>query len=248
MHVDLHIMTLEAAPVDWASHLGLVCPRYREKAATKAPEPTRLGEFAAGLLLASVLGVRADEQLTLGPEGKPELSAGSPHIGLSHDDAMAVLAVADGVVGVDVEEVPAQYGSLQRDALRGVLSAERIERVERAPDPALSFALAWTRVEAGAWPAACADELRARGFSLSALALTDDALPIDDPDLDLGQWRALFFGCEGWGLTKAALAACDQALIIPMARGVDSLNVAASSAVAFWQLFQTGGRQTGGRC
>jgi phosphopantetheinyl transferase len=61
---------------------------------------------------------------------------------------MAVLAVADGVVGVDVEEVPAQYGSLQRDALRGVLSAEHIERVECAPDPALSFALAWTRVEA----------------------------------------------------------------------------------------------------
>ena len=110
------------------------------------------------------------------------------------------------------------------------------------------FQVPWTRVEAGAWPAACADELRARGFSLSALALADDALPIDDSDLDLGQRRALFFGCEGWGLTKAALAACDQALIIPMARGVDSLNVAASSAVAFWQLFQTGGRQTGGRC
>ncbi len=148
MHVDLHIMTLADAPGDWSSHLGLVCPRYREKATTKAPEPTRLGEFAAGLLLASVLGVRADEQLALGPEGKPELSAGSPRIGLSHDDAMAVLAVADGVVGVDVEEVPAQYGSLQRDALRGVLSAEHIERVERAPDPALSFALAWTHVEA----------------------------------------------------------------------------------------------------
>lgn len=112
------------------------------------------------------------------------------------------------------------------------------------------FQVPWTRVEAGAWPAACADELRARGFSLSALALTDDALPIDAPDLGarLGEKRALLFGCEGWGLTKAALAACDQALIIPMARGVDSLNVAASSAVAFWQLFQTGGRQTGGRC
>lgn len=148
MHVDLYIMPLADAPADWSSHLGLVCPRYQEKATTKAPEQTRLGEFAAGLLLASVLGVRADEQLTLGPEGKPELSAGSPRIGLSHDDAMAVLAVADGVVGVDVEEVPAQYGRLQREALRGVLSAEHIGRVESAPDPALSFALAWTRVEA----------------------------------------------------------------------------------------------------
>ena len=148
MHVDLHIMPLADAPADWSSHLRLVCPRYQEKATTKAPEPTRLGEFAAGLLLASVLGVRADEQLALGSEGKPELAAGSPHIGLSHDDAMAVLAVADGVVGVDVEEVPAQYGRLQRDALRGVLSAEHIGRVESAPDPALSFALAWTHVEA----------------------------------------------------------------------------------------------------
>jgi phosphopantetheinyl transferase len=148
MHVDLYIMPLADAPADWSSHLGLVCPRYQEKATTKAPEQTRLGEFAAGLLLASVLGVRADEQLTLGPEGKPELSAGSPRIGLSHDDAMAVLAVADGVVGVDVEEVPAQYGRLQREALRGVLSAEHIGGVESAPDPALSFALAWTRVEA----------------------------------------------------------------------------------------------------
>ncbi len=148
MHVDLHIMPLADAPADWASHLGLVCPRYQGKATTKAPEPTRLDEFAAGLLLASVLGVRADGQLALGPEGKPELAAGSPHIGLSHDDAMAVLAVACGVVGVDVEEVPAQYGRLQRDALRGVLSPEHIERVEGAPDPALSFALAWTHVEA----------------------------------------------------------------------------------------------------
>ncbi len=64
MHVDLYIMPLADAPAGWASHLGLVCPRYREKSATKAPEPTRLGEFAAGLLLASVLGVRADEQLS----------------------------------------------------------------------------------------------------------------------------------------------------------------------------------------
>ena len=60
----LYIMPLADAPADWASHLGLVCPRYQENATTKAPGPTRLGEFAAGLLLASVLGVRADEQLS----------------------------------------------------------------------------------------------------------------------------------------------------------------------------------------
>lgn len=148
MHVDLHIMQLTDAPVDWASHLRLVCPRYQGKATTKAPEPARLGEFAAGLLLASVLGVRLDDALALGPEGKPELATGSPHIGLSHDDGIAVLAVAPDVVGVDVEEVPAQYGRLQRDALRRVLSAEELAKTEASPDPAMAFALAWTRVEA----------------------------------------------------------------------------------------------------
>lgn len=148
MRVDLHIMPLTDPPADWASHLGLVCPRYQGKAKTNAPEPTRLGEFAAGLLLAAVLGVRSDDALVLGPEGKPELAAGSPHIGLSHDDGMAVLSVAPGEVGVDVEEVPAQYGRLQRDALRRVLSGEGLAQVEASPDPALAFALAWTRVEA----------------------------------------------------------------------------------------------------
>lgn len=143
---------------------------------------------------------------------------------------------------VDVTNV----GALFRSA--AALGADAVLLSPRCADPLCRravrvsmgtvFQVPWTRVEAGAWPAACADELRARGFSLSALALTDDALPIDDPGLDLGQRRALFFGCEGWGLTKATLAACDQALIIPMARGVDSLNVAASSAVAFWQLFR----------
>ncbi len=148
MHVDLHIMPLTDAPVDWASHLRLVCPRYQGKATTKAPEPARLGEFAAGLLLASVLGVQSDDALVLGPEGKPELATGFPHIGLSHDDGIAVLAVAPDVVGVDVEEVPAQYGRLQRDALRRVLSAEELAKTEASPDPAMAFALAWTRVEA----------------------------------------------------------------------------------------------------
>lgn len=148
MHVDLHIMPLTDAPVDWASHLRLVCPRYQGKATTKAPEPARLGEFAAGLLLASVLGVQSDDALALGPEGKPELATGFPHIGLSHDDGMAVLAIAPGVVGVDVEEVPAQYGRLQRDALRRVLSAEELAKTEASPVPAMAFALAWTRVEA----------------------------------------------------------------------------------------------------
>ena len=166
-------------------------------------------------------------------------------------DERGVAEVLDGarnvVVLEDLVDVT-NVGALFRSA--AALGADAVLLSPRCADPLCRravrvsmgtvFQVPWARVEAGAWPAACADELRARGFSLSALALADDALPIDDPGLDLGQRRALLFGCEGWGLTKVALAACDQALIIPMAHGVDSLNVAVSSAVAFWQLFRTG--------
>lgn len=161
-----------------------------------------------------------------------------------------VLAGARHVVVLEDLVDVTNVGALFRSA--AALGADAVLLSPRCADPLCRrsvrvsmgtvFQVPWARVPAAAWPVACADELRSRGFSVSALALTQDALAIDDPSLDLGQRRALFFGCEGWGLTKAALAACDQALIIPMARGVDSLNVAASSAVAFWQLFRTGGR------
>ena len=71
-----------------------------------------------------------------------------------------------------------------------------------------------------------------------ALALEDDAVPLDDPSLQTSRRRALVFGTEGTGLARRTLEACDRSVVIPMARGVDSLNVAASSAVAFWQLFR----------
>lgn len=161
-----------------------------------------------------------------------------------------VLAGARHVVVLEDLVDVTNVGALFRSA--AALGADAVLLSPRCADPLCRrsvrvsmgtvFQVPWARVPAAAWPVACADELRSRGFSVSALALTQDALAIDDPSLDLGQRRALFFGCEGWGLTKAALAACDQALIIPMAHGVDSLNVAASSAVAFWQLFRTEGR------
>lgn len=95
----------------------------------------------------------------------------------------------------------------------------------------------WARAEEAAWPAATFDALRARGFSVLSMALKDDAVAIDDPSLAGIEKRALLFGCEGYGLARETLDAADRSVIIPMAHGVDSLNVAASSAVAFWQLF-----------
>ncbi|MBQ4423551.1 MAG: RNA methyltransferase [Clostridia bacterium] len=78
--------------------------------------------------------------------------------------------------------------------------------------------------------------LRERGFTAAAMALVDDSLAMDDPRLKRCEKLAVVLGTEGDGLSKETIAACDFAVKIPMAHGVDSLNVAAASAVAFWEL------------
>lgn len=79
-------------------------------------------------------------------------------------------------------------------------------------------------------------QLRDNGFATVALALTDRSLPIDHPDLRQLDRAALILGTEGDGLDDSLLQRCDHVARIPMQRGVDSLNVAAAAAVAFWQL------------
>lgn len=78
--------------------------------------------------------------------------------------------------------------------------------------------------------------LRAQGFYCAAMALTPAARPIDDASLAQKERLAIILGTEGDGLCESTVAGCDCAVQIPMAHGVDSLNVAAASAVAFWQL------------
>lgn len=100
------------------------------------------------------------------------------------------------------------------------------------------FQVPWTRIgsEARAWPHDGLDALHAAGFSCAAMALTDDSVSLDDPVLQHVPRLAIFMGTEGQGLGAKTIAGCDRAVRIPMAHGVDSLNVAAASAVAFWQL------------
>lgn len=90
------------------------------------------------------------------------------------------------------------------------------------------------------WPAVALDALGQWGYLRAGMALVDGALRLDDPTLKRHERLALLFGGEGWGLSAKALAACDCPVAIPMAHGVDSLNVAASSAVALWELFARG--------
>ena len=78
--------------------------------------------------------------------------------------------------------------------------------------------------------------LRQLGFKTAAMALRDDSLSIDDSRLLTEQKLAIVLGTEGDGLADGTIAHCDYTVRIPMAHGVDSLNVAAASAVAFYQL------------
>ncbi len=100
------------------------------------------------------------------------------------------------------------------------------------------FQVPWTRIgkTVGDWPEAGLATLRELGFATAAFALADDALSIDDARLHACERLAMVFGTEGDGLAASTIAHCDYTVKIPMAHGVDSLNVAAASAVAFWEL------------
>lgn len=101
------------------------------------------------------------------------------------------------------------------------------------------FQIPWTFLgeeEAGAWPREGMGYLKSLGFSTASMALHDESVAVDDPVLRQEEKLALILGTEGEGLKEETIAASDHTIKIPMSHGVDSLNVAAASAVAFWEL------------
>ena len=100
------------------------------------------------------------------------------------------------------------------------------------------FQIPWTYIgsEMADWPGAGMEKLRELGFKTAAMALRSDSISIDDPALLAEDKLAIVLGSEGDGLTNDTIADCDYTVLIPMYHDVDSLNVAAASAVAFWQL------------
>ena len=86
------------------------------------------------------------------------------------------------------------------------------------------------------WPEKGMDILHSLGFKTAAMALSDRSVSIDDEQLAKESKLAIVLGTEGDGLAAGTIASCDYTVKIPMSHGVDSLNVAAASAVAFWQL------------
>ena len=95
------------------------------------------------------------------------------------------------------------------------------------------FQVPWTYLPQ--WPEGL-DTLKELGFKTAAMALSDDSVTIDDPVLMAEEKLAIILGTEGDGLADSTISDCDYTVRIPMYHGVDSLNVAAASAVAFWQL------------
>lgn len=104
------------------------------------------------------------------------------------------------------------------------------------------FQIPWTYFsgDEAVWPHPGIDVLKSLGFKTAAMALCDESVSIDDEKLMSEEKLAIILGTEGDGLATATIADCDYTVKIPMSHGVDSLNVAAASAVAFWQLGNRG--------
>ena len=99
------------------------------------------------------------------------------------------------------------------------------------------FQIPWTKLSKrqGVWPEETLALLKKSGFLTAAMALREETLDLGAPYLSRAEKLALIFGTEGYGLSAGTIAGCDATVRIPMSGGVDSLNVAAASAVAFWE-------------
>lgn len=98
------------------------------------------------------------------------------------------------------------------------------------------FLVPWTIMDKDMWPDEGMKILRSEGFKTAAMALCNDSVSIADKNLHQEEKLALILGTEGSGLLDETIKQCDYTVKIPMADGVDSLNVAAAAAVAFWEL------------
>ena len=150
------------------------------------------------------------------------------------------VAVLEGIVD------PTNVGAIMRSA--AALNMDAVLMTPTCCDPlhrravrvsmGTVFQVLWTFIgeSAADWPEKGMSRLHALGFKTCAMALSDNAVSIDDPRLMAEEKLAVILGTEGDGLASTTIADCDYCVCIPMSHGVDSLNVAAASAVAFWQL------------
>lgn len=157
-----------------------------------------------------------------------------------------VLKGASRVVVLEDVENPANIGAIFRSAAS--LGMDAVLLTPGSSDPLYrrasrvsmggAFQIPWTFIgnKYGGWPNPGLQELKSAGFKIAAMALTDDAVSLKDPALVSEEKLAVIFGNEQYGILPETLEQCDYIVQIPMKHEMDSLNVAAASAVAFWQL------------
>ena len=142
------------------------------------------------------------------------------------------IVVIDGVV--DTTNIGAIFRSAAALGIDAVLltptSCDPLNRRAVRVSMGSVFLVPWT------WLDAPIGRLNDLGFRTAAMALTDNSIPIDNPALTAEPKLAIIMGTEGDGLSRETIAGSDYVVRIPMSHGVDSLNVAAAAAVAFWQL------------
>ena len=158
-------------------------------------------------------------------------------------DPAVLLQDASRVAVLENVMNPTNLGAIFRSA--AALNMDAVLLTEAGSDPLYRravrvsmgtvFQIPWTYLPDG-WPEPSMGWLRAQGFRTVAMALRDDSVPLNDPRLLAEERLAIVLGTEGDGLAQATIDACDYTVRIPMSHGVDSLNVAAASAVAFYQL------------
>ena len=155
-------------------------------------------------------------------------------------DAGDILRSAKRVAVLENVMNPTNIGAIFRNA--AALGMDAVLLTAQGSDPLYRrasrvsmgnvFAIPWGYLPEGDY----ALFLRERGFKTVAMALREDSLRLDDPRLAAEEKLAVVLGTEGDGLADGTIAGCDYTVMIPMSHGVDSLNVAAASAVAFYQL------------
>jgi len=142
------------------------------------------------------------------------------------------VVVIDGVV--DTTNIGAIFRSAAALGIGGVLltrnSCDPFNRRAVRVSMGSVFLVPWT------WLDAPAESLHQLGFRTAAMALSDDSIPLDDPRLKAEPQLAIIMGTEGDGLPQETIGRADYVVRIPMSHSVDSLNVAAAAAVAFWEL------------
>lgn len=154
----------------------------------------------------------------------------SPHVAEVLHEARRVVVI-DGVT--DTTNIGAIFRSAAALGIDAVLltrtSCDPLNRRSVRVSMGSVFLVPWTWIDD-------IGQLHAEGFTTAAMALTDDATSLADPILKAIDKLAIIMGTEGDGLAHEVITAADHVVRIPMAHGVDSLNVAAAAAVAFWEL------------